>query len=866
VIVIRGFASDDTDAERDAARRSMVAALSEDARTLVYRLSLVVGRFDRALASKIAEAPPPIQRAGELLDGLIGPWVEVVGRDALRVSPLAANAGQGMLTGEAQQAIHAAIAIQMLAKRRIDATDANGILMHGLLGKETYSLFQLAYSVLTAESKATELLREHFFVLPMLRTDQPIFATNRAVSVMLRLAQFKLVASNKAAKETVACVDGLLREVSEERDARMREVFESIALASILNTIGIASSVLNWVELLQRLRANVETSPVLQDFKKATEKASEEVGRTFYGMVFSIGIGHLQSVKRLEEILIDLDRLSDADRTLWLESFESHPADYSLLVNPPWTAEQHRNELNAADAAERYNRMALLAQKWMLRALAIQCYVARAVMFDEYMEDEKGAQAVLDEAVAALGEDVVISRARARVYWRHNKHHDAVMILRSIANVVGRDSPVDRAFAMREAAISAAKTDDWAQAGAWFGEAEKAAAASGTSDMQTMAVGLEADRAVALLESGNVEEALQIMASCLMRLSKIDPDESLRAAYCHRVVRHTVLWMESEIDKRETQIDGKPIEMLPGTCSNPEPPASIAELALGPLDLAWYMLAEAETSSGRDVGIVKSLRSQLKDGPILIMEVTLRNRRITMDVLNLDTAGFSRHLLDYLAAMECLRGEGQATRDTFSALAPPRGEVPALSGAELASPMAEGLAVDALIAFGMASALRGTPDPVIELQKSLTEVVGKSYPGKAIVDKWRGGDAPLAALDKVVSEAIAVLRSDEYLAPRRLWEVGLRLFERIRQSNFRKLLAPLLANWLREQWKRIIANETFRLSRPLQTVPAIEESLADGKKSEAFIASLLLVTAEAVGSPLGAEYENLLKEVASGDR
>jgi hypothetical protein len=163
--------------------------------------------------------------------------------------------------------------------------------------------------------------------------------------------------------------------------------------------------------------------------------------------------------------------------------------------------------------------------------------------------------------------------------------------------------------------------------------------------------------------------------------------------------------------------------------------------------------------------------------------------------------------------------------------------------------------------------LRGTPSLIIELQKSLTEVVGEDYPGRAIVDKWRGvDDVPLTALDKVVSEAIAALYSDRYLAPRQLWEVGLRFFEKMRQSNFRKLLAPLLASWLGEQWRRIIANETFQLSRPMQTVPAIEISLAEGKKNEAFIASLLLVTAEAVGSPLGTEYETSLTEVVGGDR
>jgi hypothetical protein len=498
-IVIRGFSSDDTDAERDAARRSMVAALPEEARNLIYRLSLVIGRFDRPMALKIADVPRPVQRAGELLDSLIGPWLEVVGKGTLRVSPLAANAGQGMLTAKAQQTIHAAIAVQMLLKRRIDAADANGILMHSLLGKEVRSLFQMAYSVLTAQGNAAELLREHFFMLPILRMDRPIFADNHTVSVMLRLAQFKLVASGAEPNNTTACVDALLRETREESDSALRVVLEHVALASILNTIGIASLVPNWLDLLRQFRALVEAEPELKDLQEGMEKASQELGQTFYGTIFSVGIGQLQSVERLEQIFGDLDQLSEVERSLWLEAFESHPANYSILINPAWVAEARRNELNPADVSERYKRMGLLAQKWKFRALSIQCHVARAVMFDEYMNDEAGALTALDEAVVALGEDVVIARARARIFWRNDKHQESVKILREIADMIGLDSPVERAFAMREAAMSAAKTNDWAQTEVWFAEAEKGARAAETNDMQIMAIGLEADRAVALL-------------------------------------------------------------------------------------------------------------------------------------------------------------------------------------------------------------------------------------------------------------------------------------------------------------------------------------------------------------------------------
>jgi hypothetical protein len=48
----------------------------------------------------------------------------------------------------------------------------------------------------------------------------------------------------------------------------------------------------------------------------------------------------------------------------------------------------------------------------------------------------------------------------------------------------------------------------------------------------------------------------------------------------------------------------------------------------------------------------------------------------------------------------------------------------------------------------------------------------------------------------------------------------------------------------------------------MQTVPAIEASLAGDRKDEAFVASLLLTSAEAVGSPLASAYERLLREIS----
>jgi hypothetical protein len=103
---------------------------------------------------------------------------------------------------------------------------------------------------------------------------------------------------------------------------------------------------------------------------------------------------------------------------------------------------------------------------------------------------------------------------------------------------------------------------------------------------------------------------------------------------------------------------------------------------------------------------------------------------------------------------EYLRGPHQASREAVSEVAP-------LSGTDLSKPVVVGIAEDALVAFGIAAILHGVADPAVELQKTFAEVIGEYYPGKPIVHKWCGVDAPLAPLDKTVTEAITWMRSIE---------------------------------------------------------------------------------------------------------
>jgi hypothetical protein len=355
-VVISGLTSRDMDAERDAARRSLTAALPTDARTLLYRLSLIIGHFDRALALGVGSLPPPISRPGEQLDELVGAWIEALGSGRYRVSPLVSNAGREMLEAGEQRNVHNRIARQLLARRTAYTADANMILTHSLLGKFAQGLLAIAYSVLRSDEKTLARLAEDFFILGLFQTKTSIYPDQPHVSRFLRLAQFKLIAKTGKRAEINSCVTALLAEINEEQDARLRTGFECLALSTVLLNTGIGDHLLNWVDLFVRLMAAIDATAELQELKSNFERASGAHGLSFYGSMFAIGAHGVASVARLEEIIDSLDAIDAMKRFLLLREYDRKPGDYVSLVDLPWFNES--DTIDPIDAAARYQRIA----------------------------------------------------------------------------------------------------------------------------------------------------------------------------------------------------------------------------------------------------------------------------------------------------------------------------------------------------------------------------------------------------------------------------------------------------------------------------------------------------------------------------
>ena len=861
-VVASGLSTSDIIAARESARRNLVSVLPQSTRTLLYRLSIVTGRFSRSLGFAIGAIDPSISHVGESLDQLIGPWIEPLDSNHLRVSPLASGVARDMLSAGEQTRIHRTVAENILDQGTLGVQDLNTGIVHAVAGKSSKSLTSLSYFVLNADAETKEFLANNVPVFRLFRTDAPIFPSNPALSPCLRLAQFKLAALKPEHSDIAQIVAALMREIEQIPHEEPKRVFEEMAILSILMTLGIANHLDGWVALLLRFKSMVQASPSLQAAVTKIELEVDVPGLTYIGVLFSTGTAGITSVRRLETILGQLDELAPEVRKELLTPMDRSLSDYSVLVSTPWVNEQTRGDLDASDALARYRTMATKTNDWDVRALTMQCWLAQAVMLDEYLDDAQGALDVLEEAIAAHGDDVMLTRAIAKVHSRRGQHPIALSMLRGIADQFGRDSPVERALAMRDAAVTAANSGDWPQAQEWFLDAQRAARTIQSADMQPIAIGLGADAAVAALNGGQPSTALARLADAVGELDSIDPETSLRAAYCHRVIRHATLWVQSQITASDVMIEGEHIAMYPGSCSNLEPLPAVRELPLGHIDAVWYVLAQAEAAARIDVDINANLYERLTGGPIPAMEILLRLQYLKTDIQRHDPLGFATHFEAYVDSACFLKKNRDLLKAEFDPLAPERGAIPSLSSGPPFDPDAVSVATEAILAFLVLATIEGDLDAAKDLNLTLHAQFSGGFPGASLLD---APSVPLAEAETHEQALMAVVNATlgpKHMPPDAFCVAGMRVFEWTEQSRFQETLLPSIATWQRARWQRIMDSERYRLATPRQTVPAIREVLETPSDDRVFLAKLFFVTAPALGVRLGPSYLNLLHSIA----
>jgi hypothetical protein len=183
---------------RTEARR-LVALLDAPARELVYRLSLTSSLFQRKQIISIANQDPAITEPGLAFDKIVGPWMERIGEDLYRISPLIRNAGSEV-QGEAWTTrAHSAIAWGVLAVRTLTPYDASAILLHGVASRDWAVIAYLCRGIITADSDTWAALAEaaSWFVFVGIGEGVAPLNADPFSLILIRTLQYRIAAAGK---------------------------------------------------------------------------------------------------------------------------------------------------------------------------------------------------------------------------------------------------------------------------------------------------------------------------------------------------------------------------------------------------------------------------------------------------------------------------------------------------------------------------------------------------------------------------------------------------------------------------------------------------------------------------------------------
>ena len=166
-------------------------------RELLLRLSLLLGNFDRAMMFAAANVVTAVPQAGLLFDALVGPWIEQVGTERYRLSPLLSDSGDAGLAEAMRARIRAAVVEHLIKRSPFPADQLMQVFILAYPLKHVAALAWFSGALAHTAGRDKDLfkrLAEEVSVFPLVDFGEgkPLLPENAHVSILLRYAQFRV--------------------------------------------------------------------------------------------------------------------------------------------------------------------------------------------------------------------------------------------------------------------------------------------------------------------------------------------------------------------------------------------------------------------------------------------------------------------------------------------------------------------------------------------------------------------------------------------------------------------------------------------------------------------------------------------------
>ena len=544
-----------------------------------------------------------------------------------------------------------------------------------------------------------------------------LFPENPNVSTRLRYAQFQVAIATEDRRRAAEILDRILFEI-DQLTGKSKSDLLVLTLCTALTERSVPLAPRRWLAMLKRLITFPEIRRVMRQRPSHAVPDSELFGSPAYDeMIF---INRATGVSGMDELCELIDVLDDEPATVrdrYLSAASNLARSVHHIVSSALLSDERAKAFDGKATAAKLARLLETTSRWKNTDMAVELACAEAITLDEYAGDKIGALSVLAAAQAAHPQDYRINRQRQKVYYRNGDHALALTEFKSFVGSFPETTPVDRAFAMREAGRSAAEIGDLDKTRTFFEQAWESAHKCG-EHMRPMMAGLSADCAILDFQAGKIGSALALMLRALTEAEPIDPKAGLKEHYCVLILMTAILWMRG--GARDWPVERQ--AMVIGMCSNPDPLPELKDRPLPQRLLPWYELAELEAGVSDSQLVLTALRQRTTKGGLLAMETMLAAGLLRAAVRTLNVDRFIEALAVYPRAVAVTATRPKPRLEDI--LAMPIGLLKRVDATEWSDKSIKEATASAVLIFALTAVCSDRHDIFEDLRRRLLQIEG----------------------------------------------------------------------------------------------------------------------------------------------
>ena len=310
--------SADLEEERAAVRARLLRELDVGSRELLLRLSLLINNFDRPTMFAVTSVPPAVAQAGMVFDALVGPWIEQMGPERYRLSPLLQDSGEAGLSETQRSSMRISVVEHLMRRRPFPADQLMQVFIFAFQLKFISALTWFSGVLVQTATRDKDLFKRlaeevSIFAMADRGENELLVPDNVQTSTMLRYAQFRVAIAIEDGKRAATILDRLLFEIDHLTGATKTNFF-MMALGTALMERSVPLSPARWLDMLQTLAALPTMRRFLRQRPSHTDPFSGlTLSASADEMMFIVRATALSGIDQLCEFVEAVDALPDAN-------------------------------------------------------------------------------------------------------------------------------------------------------------------------------------------------------------------------------------------------------------------------------------------------------------------------------------------------------------------------------------------------------------------------------------------------------------------------------------------------------------------------------------------------------------------------